>query len=273
MQTLIEKYEDQILEIKRRLFALQAFEEELQRVIRNKDFLIRNDLVWLFVSDTWDMLIIDLASWIDGVLKEGGLIGQIGAGHVSELPRARAWRDPMEQRHEDLTRTHDGNHAAAYQRLFPNSTGPKPEWVDLKALGERFRAATKHVDKDRNQHRAHRYAGKVKPSAAKLTVPEIAAAFEICERLMLDLRLAGAHSCFSYHDLSGSNAKVVGRDLVDMVICGTSIQMRMAMGDKDRKAFYDQLHAAHDVAGANSIDVFNDNRFLYPKDEASGPAA
>lgn len=102
--------EHALLTIKRRYYFLCAFETQLRRESRDKAFLIANDLVWLTLLDSRDMLVIHLASWAKGSYAKGGFLGRVQADHLRELRLDRSRLDSAE----------DGQHfREAFSRLFP----------------------------------------------------------------------------------------------------------------------------------------------------------
>jgi len=93
------KVEHDLMQVARRQYALEAFVSELDRATQAKPFRIWNDILWTMVLDTRDMLVIHLASWTKGIYGRGGLLGQVKAHHLADLPTgrpatARTDRDP-----------------------------------------------------------------------------------------------------------------------------------------------------------------------------------
>lgn len=43
--------------------------------------------MWLMLLDSRDMLVVRLTSWTDGIVEQGGLLGQLEAHHIAALPR------------------------------------------------------------------------------------------------------------------------------------------------------------------------------------------
>jgi len=262
MDKILERFDDNLLSVKRRHYVLVAFQEEIERVSRGKKFWIWNDVAWLAMLDMRDVLVIHLSSWTESVFQRGGLFGQIRAGHLDAFPAKRNWADERETDDDELRRIHDENHVAAYRRLFPASTGRKPQGPDVDVLRERFMRMTKRVRDDRNRNRAHPYERMKQAKADMLDFQELGALFDEVERMLNDLRLLSLHSMMEYTEVNATDSGSVAQDMVDMVLCGTSLQIEMARGERRRDQFYGRLHAAHDAAPTS--DLFNDKRFLYP---------
>src|SRR5438477_6122025 len=89
LDALLSTYDWRLLSLARRQFVMEAFIAELDRASRKKEFRIRNDVTWLMLLDSRDMLVMQLASWAKGVYESGGLLGVIQADHVRALPRRR----------------------------------------------------------------------------------------------------------------------------------------------------------------------------------------
>ncbi len=263
MDKILARYDRDLLEVKRRHFVLTAFQEELERVSMSKKFWIWNDVAWLAVLDMRDVLVIHVSSWTEGVFQKGGLFGQIRAGHLNAFPAKRNWADDREAADGELRRIHDENHANAYRRLFPASTGARPNGPDVDALRERFIKMTQRVRDDRNRNRAHPYERMKQAKADMLDFQELGALFDEVERMLNDLRLLSIHSMMEYTEVNATDSDSVARDLVDMVLCGTSVQIEMAGGERRRDEFYEEMHAAHEAEP--TPDLFNDKRFLFTR--------
>ena len=77
IEELLKEYESKISTIKKRFYALNAIVDETKRVTGGKNFRIRNDIIWDMVFDSFQMLIIDLASFCKGMC-EGNRTGVSG---------------------------------------------------------------------------------------------------------------------------------------------------------------------------------------------------
>ena len=264
MKTLLEPYERTLLHTKTRLYVMLAYQAELDRVSRGKPFRIWNDIAWRSMIDVRDSLVIHLSSWTEGVYQQGGLFGKIKAGLMSELAQKRKWG--QEGTSEDRDRIDDKSHAKVYQRLFPANPTGKPGTADIDALKDQFVAATQPMRDDRNTNRAHPYERIKQAKADMLDFQKQAGMFEICERLLNDLRLVSAGETFEYHDVSATSSDQYVADVVDMVLCGTSLQIEMARSVRnlDRESFYARLHEVHGGAPPTT-KLFNDD--LYPDGE------
>jgi len=87
LEDMFRREENKIEAFSRRLYLIEAVQNEITTVTRRKRFKIWNDLVWMMVLDTRDAFVIHFASWLRGVTERGGLLRQIQARHVRLLRR------------------------------------------------------------------------------------------------------------------------------------------------------------------------------------------
>ena len=141
--TLLDRQHYQLIDVARRQFVMEALTKELDRVTRGETFRIANDVTWLMLLDSRDVLVIHLASWAKGVYTPGGLIGQLRADHLRRFPKQR----PPEERDDSYgwrTRR-DREHADSFVRLFPNVTGDHPDGAAFERLTDGFATRMKPV--------------------------------------------------------------------------------------------------------------------------------
>jgi hypothetical protein len=252
------KAERDLMLVARRQYVIEAFVNELDRATRLKPFRIWNDILWMMVLDSRDMLVIHPASWIKGVCGKGGLIGQIKAHHVRELP---AVRRPTERSETDahLRRILDHGHQEAFGRLFPGVTGAHATGSDLDALTQRLRQAADPLLKDRNDNRAHAFESHGAGSAKMLDLNELRNALTFIEQFLNDLRLVCHSSTMSHHDMNGADCKTAAGEMVASVLIGSAGRREIVMEGRDREDFYKTLHNQHDALPSGREVLFNDN--------------
>lgn len=245
LDDLLSKYDWRLLSLARRMFVMEAFKTELDRVSRNKPFRIRNDVTWLMLLDSRDMLVVQLASWAKGVYEPGGLIGSIQAAHGRDLPRRRP---PSPTDHgETWNARRDREHAESFGRLFPSVlTDAFPTQAGFAELKDSFVARLNPVLDDRHNNRAHPYEKAGKGSVKMLDLIELRDAISYCETFMNDVRMVGCQQSFDFRDMNNIECEEVARDLVDMLLVGTSDDIRRFRGATEREAFYESLHQRHD---------------------------
>src|SRR5882762_7737005 len=159
----------QLLITKGRLPTLKALAAELKRVGGGDDPPLRNANVLQLVRDSFDMLVIDLASMREAMTKRHGVFNMLRK-EVSRFrrfapeecdpgPTAFADQDPTAEEtakwEEGLRVWMAGRWNAVLDRLFPS--GPQITEDHITDLIKRFRTETEPTDKDRNHVRAHRY--------------------------------------------------------------------------------------------------------------------
>lgn len=252
------KVEQDLMQVARRLYALEAFVKELDGVTQGKPFRIWNDILWMMLLDTRDMLVIHLASWMKGIYESRGLLSQLKANHVLELPTRRR---PTERsdRDEHLAGLLNEAHQAAFSRLFPKASGDHASHKDLDDLTARVRNGAAPIVSDRHWNRAHVFDPRRPGSARMLDLTELRNAVTVAEQLINDLRLVGCASTMGHHDMNDASSRMVAEEFVDSILIGHSYRKEVAMEGRDRRTFYDALHERHDGISAGSQTMFNDD--------------
>lgn len=285
LQKLLSKHENLVLLIKRRLYFLEAFEQGLQKIASDKPYLPRNDIVYALIFDSWDMLVIDIASLCKDMLGRGGFFN-ILKNHVNQLKPSKKAQytapEPMvnyigqeptiqqklkhklEMQEEFLALLVKNNHDAFY-RLFPNSKGRQGrlKHEDVDDLIKQFEDIAGPFIADRNKHRAHRYERREMAIGIKsLDIKEISQNFERLEKILNDIRLVSELSTFAYNDMNFADSKATADDLIFLILVGSLKRgdewagINSAMNKDDglpkkygyqfREQYYDTLHDQFD---------------------------
>ena len=267
VDALLASYESRLMSLARRLYVMEAFKEELNRVTKLKEFRIRNDITWRMALDMRDVCVIHLASWAKETYEAGSLIGELQAKHTQAFPRTR----PPEQRDNDAGwRDHrDREHSESYKRLFACTCEPFPTPPAFIALRERFAERMKPVVDDRNANRAHPYEKGNKASPKMLDLTELREAVTYSETFLRDLRMVTSGSWMDYRDMNSVPSSNAARDLVDMLLLGTSDRIALFRGSTDRDAFYEELHRRHDAGSEEEPDLRLRNRQVLQRSPAA----
>ena len=77
IEELILDYERKILFLKKRYYYITAFIDELTKRTDGKPFDIKNDILWQMMTDSYAMLIVDLASLYKNLGEQGGFCRRI----------------------------------------------------------------------------------------------------------------------------------------------------------------------------------------------------
>jgi len=261
----LREVEHDLMQVARRQYALEAFVKELDGATRLKRFRIWNDVLWMTVLDSRDMLVIHLASWVKGVCGRRGLTRQLKAQHLQELPAViRA----TERAEEDayFAGLLDHEHAAAFKRLFPGAMETHATSADLDALTKRLKRTADPLLKDRNDNRAHAFENRAhafepggQGSAKMLDLTELRDSLTHFEQFLNDLHLVSHCSTVTHHDMNDANCKVVAEEMVESILIGSSSRREILMDGRDRETFYKALHDLHDALPSGSQVLFNDN--------------
>jgi hypothetical protein len=248
LRPLLSGFEDLLLDLECRQYALEAFKLDLERVTQGKEFRIWNDIVWLVLLDSRDMNIVHLASWAKSVYETGGLIGRLRANHMGSFSRAQQ-RDGRDV----------PGHEEAFKRLFYctcESTATPVAWV---ALREEFERQTKSIV-DARHSLAHSHEKKHgKGSATMLERADLRATLDYAEKFMNDLSLVGfGRTMMVYGDMNAADATAVAEDLVDSLLLFPVRRQELFREKEQRDAYYADLRRRHDEHAEGSGQFFND---------------
>jgi hypothetical protein len=262
LQAVLEEPQYQLLTLTRRQFALEAFNAELERVTRGKEFRIWNDILWLMLLDSRDMLVIHLASWAKSVYEPGGLIGRLQANYARELPRQRPWTSGLEREDKDahLREYQDRFHSDAFKRLFTCMCEPFPTAAAFAAMRDKFVSRMRPVLDDRSQNRAHPYErAHAKASAKMLDFTELRDVITFAEDFVNDLRIVGCGSKLPHNDMNATSSEHTAEEFVDALLLGTQYRRDLVRGETQRDGFYERLHMDHEARSDAARILFNDN--------------
>lgn len=257
---LIEKALEELLHIKRRWFALRAFQGELDLVSRGRSLWFKNDILWNTMLDSRDMLFIVIDDWVAARTdRKHGLFGRL-------VPHAG-----------DLSRPAEGSaRAEAFAACFPDAE-EVPGAEDLENLRLRFQRVAEALRADRNQNRAHYFRTRLRaePTAQMMDLAAVGEVLEALETILNEMLLVAADRTWSMHNVSSVSPQTTAADLVDLIVCRSSRDIHEAFGinaalsgDKSyawqfRDAFYEALHAH---ATAKGWDQFNEDIFVVAPD-------
>lgn len=258
LDSLLKEVEDHVLFLRSRLYFLEAFVEELDRVTRGKPFVIWNDTVWTMVLDHRDALVVHLAGLAKSMYSKGGLFGQVRAHCLHEFGPRRHWAS--DAKHDWERRRLDTDHAAAFARLFPQACGRKLRPSDIDALRDSFEAVVRQVVADRDGNRAHPFEKQRQGTAQMLAMHELAKVFDGVQDMLNDMRLVSSGSTLDYHDMSAVRCEDTAATIVDLVLMNAMVRLQMMPRGLDRSAVYDRMHELHDRLGAGGDKLFNSLR-------------
>jgi hypothetical protein len=259
----IKKIENAILDIRRRLYFLDAYQSEAQRIFGNQPFRRKNDILWMLLIDSYEMLIIHFAGLVKGMYTPGGFFDVLKSTVPALRPKSwRKFKSPKGQIFFDRTMTDDDKKrieielSTSFQRnqadmvkktlleIFPELLGeaefrPKPEQIEK--LENRFKEEMRSIVNDRDQHRAHRY-DMTKPSEIKkedlVTLDLLSNKFDYLENLMNCLRFIGTDSSFGYSNMCWADTRNTAEDFVDLLQLGNINRVNLTVGDPSSELKY-----------------------------------
>ena len=237
---LIKEYENNFTIVKKRFYYLENILEELEKTTEGHRFDIRGDVVYQMLRDSYNMLIIDLASIARGMIRKKGFFRQLPS-HIPELPLptkkliAQSYHATYGHQDPIAESIILNNCLDSFNRLFPKciqDKRKKPDHRDLVDLKDRFHIICEAIIKDRDRNRAHRYElpEQAKESVKLLSILDLDAKFEKIEELMNDLRMVCSHTSFGSSDVNFSNSKRTAQSIVDMVLIGDHNSINIAFG-------------------------------------------
>lgn len=242
---------------KRRYLLVAATVAELERIERHMSGLDSeakrhpgNDAVFQMLRDSFDMLVIDLASIREGITAKSGLLGRLKNDFISRL-RRWAPEDIEPQKgvvyggdpatHEEFLAQHDAlirrqiadNANGVLERLIP---GEYPvTQTGIGTLIDRFRRDTEAIDRDRNHVRAHRYEHRQGDRNRYFCSPDaVGEHLKVMESYLVDLylvlTLGDYHATLDFN----SSAKHVAKDLADLIVHGSINRAANVYGMSER---------------------------------------
>ncbi len=272
---LMQRYRA-LLQIKRRVFVLRAFVDELSRVSRSKPFRIRNDIVWNMVLDYRDKCVIDLYSLSvemrhgvkpepraplvkgnRGQMKKCGLFALIRDEYTSAFSRTYS---PHPDDNADEVALHTKQHAATFAALFPACAADSPSPADIEDLCEVFRLRIAPLGMDRNKNRAHALEGDA-GKAKMLSVDELESLFAFCEDLLEQLSELSESASYARPNMNAASTPDTAADLVDLVLFGNAADVTRLFATRGREGVFARLHALDDGRPDTDNDYFNLGHF------------
>jgi hypothetical protein len=251
-EEVIRTCEDKVQTIKKRLYYLTPIQEQLKTVHKLTGQGIRNDILYQMVVDSYDMLVIDVASLCKGMYTNGGFFNHI-KHHVARLKKLKRSKivvapaiivgdgadDPEKVA---ATQASIAEHMKArieqrsievLKRLFPDYEERKDRpfnHSDIDKLMARFKNIHDKVIADRDSNRAHRYENE-DSRAERLPLSALEFHFKELEILLNDLRyLILDCSSFRYNNLNLANTERTAKDIADLICHGSINQVLQAVG-------------------------------------------
>jgi hypothetical protein len=275
-RTAIERACNALTRIHLRLGFIESIHAALVETAREKDFHPANLPLYGAILGEREMIAIELASWARGFYADGGLLDCVSEADLDAL--GPNWSGPnVPGLSEDEAPTSHRSKAFAY--LFPYARADKPTLDDVSFLCWRLHREFKPLRQDRNHLRAHKHEPNPKRGNAKAVgVEGLRAHLQICERLVQSVRYLASDTWWKVVPETMKADRQEARDVVDLILLGTLRSMTAfaplrgpesrssdpPIADLDyeskRKAFYAELHAAHEgrIARGDTRRAFND---------------
>lgn len=278
---LWERY-SALLHIKRRLYFLEAFQEELHAVTQGKRFHIRNGILWRMALDCRDKLAIDLYSWsvelrhgvrpkpehltkIPGGKKKKGLFYILRERHRSELQREYTAKPGDD---EDELRSAWRHRAERFDRLFPGAfqadaeqdsdteeatceegpprlqEGTSPTCPSPADLDDLCESFRLKMEPlGLDRNKNRAHAFEGDIGTAKmLSLHELSELFSYAEQLLEDLSFVSSGASYARANMNDARCDETARDLVDQIVLGYCEELKELFKSRSRDGTYARLH-------------------------------
>lgn len=248
---LVWDYEKRILTLKKRYFYIKAILDELTKITGGREFKIRNSILWQMLSDSYSMLIIDMASLYRSMAEQGGFFNQL-KNHSAKLRRTsyRKIEAPSPNIIEDTSSPLDDQSRNQIERelkehfqklvasnmeeqlvfLFPQLKGNPDKSISHKEIDDLKNRIMKRADEvlnDRDNLRAHRYqqGDEDKAKMAGLSLKQVGEHFEYLEGFMNAVRMVTLSGSMTYTDTNNANTERTAQDVADIIAMGSINQV------------------------------------------------
>jgi hypothetical protein len=249
----VEERQSDLMDIRgERLGLLKALERVLGEQAVDGKVRVRNFAVYRLAVDSYEMLVIDLASFFKGLLGGGGpgltqLNNYLAKLTPGKEPRGKP-TTPDEREDLALEKVQHDYRREAFAKLFPECATRQPRQEDVQKLKDRLDALSERCRKLRSTVHAHKYEREEKATALpRLKLAEIESLLGEAEDAVNGLRLLGMKSTFVYPD--STEDIVTAEDLRDIMLHGSvnAFCNKLGIGDGEgdpwywqrRKAFYE----------------------------------
>jgi hypothetical protein len=262
LEEFFDHWQFGLRDLNQRLLLLERFVAELDRVRRGKPYFPWNDVIWQQMVDTNAMLVIDFASWVNGVCQRGGLLGTLKARYAKAFSKKRPWDSQLERGGDSyIASVHDRGHAEAFARVFPDATDQAGS--GFEGLQSRLNSEMEAVLLERDQVRAHRYE-KGEKTATPLEVHELREKLDGAMELMADLRgMAVGNTLAIDGESTFASIEETARELVFSFLLGTNPRRRMALRGLAPEEYFELRHRLHEARSDRDNVAFND---VWPDD-------
>lgn len=183
-----------LLVVKARLPLLAEIDAAFVRQAPKAGSIVRNDVIFQLIRDSFDMLVIDLASMREGLVGPYGVFKLLRASracftafsidNVQVAPTI--WLDgaPSPAGQAASHRQDRQKAAARLNERVDHLFGCPPPVTDahVTELVDRFRQETQPIMDDRNRVRAHRYEGVSNGHGFRMTVDAVPSQIAVFER-------------------------------------------------------------------------------------------
>lgn len=242
----IRKIENSIIDIRRRLYFFEAFQAESRRLFDDKTFEIKNDILWILLNDSYEMLIIHFSGLVKGLYLPGGFFDVLKQN--APILRLKSWKrmdSPVGTTHNNIPMEIDKKikiqnfldksfkkglsnyQKALLMKLFPgieNNNTFQPSNKQIEFLKNNFITEMEPLIDERDNYRAHRYEINDSSNFKNinlLSLEMVSNKFLYLESLMNDIRLLCTNSTFGYSNMCVADVRNTAEDFIDLLQIGS----------------------------------------------------
>lgn len=248
----IEEKQRGLLEIREPLALLKAMEASLVAQSVAGKIQVKNHAVYRLVTDSYEMLVINLASYFSGLLQTGPGLNQLN-NYLSKLAPGKAPKGSPKTWEErdnlDIKRLNHERCMSAFLHLFPDCASEKPSQEDVQRLKDHLDGLSKKCRDLRNDIHAHRYEKKNNEVLADaLELSEIEKLFSEAQQTLHGLRLLVLNSTFAYGE--PMNEDETAKDLREIMLHGSfnnfCIKLKWGEGNEANRWYWQRRDDFYD---------------------------
>jgi hypothetical protein len=227
----------------------------------NGKLMPKNYEAWQATNDVYEMMVINLSSFINGLCKKPSGLAQLKnwiplfklktrEPRLEDFVHSEEGSDRARTRY-DLARLKREFQVSRFKMLFPDrEVGEKPKHEDIDALSERIYGVTRSVSDARHNFHAHRYESWRKIKVDLVAIEDAKRWFEYLRDIVNAIGLVALNESWSFRsaDLDAHREFSTAQDLTDLILQGSVSTFCHRLGfEKEvdgHKRRYPQLRAA-----------------------------
>lgn len=253
LKDYLEKESKLLLELKQRYYFLVEFEKQLSNIAKaGETFPITNLTSWELRKSCEDSLIVDLASWANGMrerffnkikqtcddFKKYKFVEsdycEPSVRYLNYTPTDEQMEKHRKSFKKDYFKRMKSGQREIIEELFEgllNKGSPKVNHADIDSLAEKFDRITAKVRDDRDNYRAHKYEGEITGGFTPISLNELGETFDNAEGILNGIRSMISASTLVFSEVFDTNS--AAEDLLNSIYYGSHSRMIAMLGAED----------------------------------------